>query len=244
MRSRWSIAVVVLLGLCTPVRLNAQAYRNTWFRVTGRYHFSEKMMADIEWQHRRQQGYNNENPFHTELLSSMRPWVYYSFNQHIRIDASPIAYYSLHSAIKNKEDAGKKPLSEYRSTLGISFKQSLTKKLGIGGRIMAEYRNFSSTGDIVRGRARVDIHYDMGKQYKLVWQGEELLNITGTAPDHVFDHSRLSASVNKQFGRRYHVELGYIYISRLLPGDSFIRREHNIFLNMMIDIKRNIKTTS
>ncbi|MBX2924462.1 MAG: DUF2490 domain-containing protein [Chitinophagaceae bacterium] len=244
MRNRLRIAVVVLSGIYMPVRLNAQTHINTWFRMTGRYYFSEKWMTDIEWQHRRQQGYSSNNPFHNELLNSVRPWVYYSFNQNIRIDASPIAYYSLYSVIKNKEDAGKKPQSEFRSTLGVSFKQPVTKKLAIGSRIMTEYRNFSVGNDIVRGRARLSADYEINKHYKITLQGEELLNMSGTTPGHIFDHSRLSASVNKQFGKHYNVELGYIYISRLLPGDSFIRREHILFLNMIIDFKRNIKTSS
>lgn len=220
----------------TSLSTTAQTNVNSWFRLTGHYRLTKRITGDFELQHRRQDDYSGNNPLRHNLLYSVRPWFYYSLHENVRIDVSPLAYYSLYSLTRESASIGKSPLGEYRNSLGINFKYPLASRLAVVSRSMVEYRNFTESASVLRFRQKLGLEYDLGSRYKMGIQHELLLNLVGTHSSHFYDHQRLSVFTNKKLSKYYGVELGYLFISRLPPKDATLRKEHNLYLNVTIDL--------
>ena len=58
----------------------AQQHYNTWFRGTLSTSVGKKLKIDNEFQHRRQNGFENENMFDRNLMFTYRNWVHYQHN--------------------------------------------------------------------------------------------------------------------------------------------------------------------
>lgn len=233
---------IVFIGLisfasCTS-SLVAQQHYNAWFRVSGRYLSKNRVSADLELQHRRQQAYNDHNPFHHNLMFSLRPWFYYQAAKDIRIEVLPLSYYRLYPVIEKASDQSGSPLTEYRSALGLSLKRSLNTELGFSSRFMLEYRNFNRGNDLLRLRARTGLDYQLSDRCRLTLQEEILVNMRGTTADHLFDHNRISISLARKYKTNSWIEMGYIYVNRLTPRNTGLLTEHNFFIHAGIPLTK------
>jgi len=159
---RWGYLWPVICLLVCPTALSGQTRTNTWFRFTGRYRFSERLTTDLELQHRRQPDGRGGYPLRHAALYSIRPWAYYRISEGVRIDAAPLAYYILYPTLQYPASKPAAPTYEYRSTVGISLRHRIMHRLWIADRTLWEYRNFSHGNDILRGRARLGLQYNLG----------------------------------------------------------------------------------
>ncbi|MGV3761393.1 DUF2490 domain-containing protein [Parapedobacter sp.] len=232
---RWGFLLPVVCMLVCPTTLSGQTRTNGWFRFTGRYRFSEKLTTDLEVQHRRQQDGTSGYPLRHAALYSIRPWVYYRINDGVRIDAAPLAYYVLYPAVTHRGEKSATPTTEYRNTVGISLRHRLLPRLWITDRTLWEYRNFSRGKDILRGRARLGLQYNLSTKTKVIAQEELLFNLHGAPTSHLFDHDRLSLSVQVPIGSRFYADMGYMHANRLPLLQTGLQKEHNIFLQLTID---------
>lgn len=232
---RWGYLWPVICLLVCPTALSGQTRTNTWFRFTGRYRFSERLTTDLELQHRRQPDGRGGYPLRHAALYSIRPWAYYRISEGVRIDAAPLAYYILYPTLQYPASKPATPTYEYRSTVGISLRHRIMHRLWIADRTLWEYRNFSHGNDILRGRARLGLQYNLGGGAKVVAQEELLFNLHGAPASHVFDHSRFSLSVQVPIGSRLHAETGYMHVNRLPLQQTELQKEHNMFLHITID---------
>lgn len=233
------ILVTLPMMMAWPGFLLAQEHVNAWFRLTTRYVLNDRIMTDMELQHRRQSSYNDHNPVGHPLMLSVRPWLYYQLNEEMQLAASPLAWYRLFPIIVKPADVNGTYLTEYRSTIGISMKRSLNNDFTVGSRFMVEYRNFDRSPDITRIRLRLGADYRPDRRYHLTVQEELLANVAGAPAGHLFDHNRLGLSVTRQYTSNAWMELGYFYVNRLMPKNPDLIIEHNIFLHMGITFMRH-----
>jgi len=173
--------------------LQAHQHYNVWFRGTFGVSAGEKFKIDNEFQHRRQNGFDNANLFDRNLMFTYRNWVHYQHNSTIKFSVSPFAYFSNYKIIqKQAEENTTPPSSEIRLSAATEMQQLILKKIFVVSRTAVEYRIFDdSQSDILRLRGRLGFRYDFTENIKLSVFDELLLNINSPKKDHVFDHMRL-----------------------------------------------------
>lgn len=212
-----------------PVLSFAQTPIHTWFRLTGAYHFNPEWEADLELQHRRQATYQTHNPFRYQLLYSIRPWLYYGAGKYYRIELSPLAYYSLYGKVVQEKDLHQQPVREWRNSLGVSVKQTLSSHFSINGRTLGEWRHFDNNGKMFRLRQKAVISYKWQNGWRADLQDEIFANLSGNIRA---EQNRLGVAIHKQFKKGCETEYGYLYISRLPQTAAARNSEHNIYINL------------
>ncbi len=245
MMLKFKISLLIILGFCLPQTIQAEPHYNAWFRSTLSVSPHAKFKLDAEWQHRRQNGYNNSNMLDKSLLLSYRTWVHYQHNEGIVFSISPIAYFSNKSIINKPLDEDASYRNEIRFSAAATLQHKLLEKLHIVDRAAIEYRIFEHVQpNITRLRNRLGLKYDFSEKIKLSVYEELLVNLSGTTPDHFLDHERLAVQVDYTLSPHLKIDIGYLHINRLPLNNPSKITEHNIFLNLRYQLHTGSKNLS
>lgn len=231
-----------------PIVLKAESHNNLWLRGTLTYVQSEKLRIETEFQHRRQNGIGNRNLLDKTLLYSYRNWIRYRHNKTVHFSVSPFAYFANYRVIRKLPDVDAEPRKEIRFSAAIDLQHEILKNLYISNRNFVEYRLFThGEQDIVRYRNRIGFRYDVGKKIKLSIYDEILLNVTGVAKEHLFDHNRAGIHLEYSILPNFKMDIGYMHISRLPLNNMDMLTENNFVFNFTYEIfrpKKRSKTSA
>ncbi len=230
------LLIVLLLG---PLKMQAQDHLNSWMRATLTIPVKERFKIDTEFQHRRQNGFNNTNLLDKNLVFSFKNWVHYQHQSGVKFSISPFAYYSNYKMIISQADADANPTSEIRFSGAMELKHQLGRKLDVSGRSALEYRIFDGNQkDILRFRNKVGLLYNINEPWKMNAFMEILVNLAGTEMAHFLDHNRYGTNVEYHPTKNIKLELGYMYISRLPKINVQKIGENTLFLNFTYRFKK------
>ncbi|QGN24302.1 DUF2490 domain-containing protein [Elizabethkingia anophelis] len=217
----------------------AQQHYNVWFRGTLSVLVGRKFKIDNDFQHRRQNGFDNANLFDKNLMFTFRNWVHYQHNEDVKFSLSPFAYFSNYKIIQKQADENATPNSEIRFSAAVELQHEIFKRFYIIDRNALEYRIFSnSQSDITRFRARLGFRYDFTDKIKLSLFDELLFNLSGTTQHHFFDHDRLGLNLEYKVLPYLKFDIGYIHITRLPLTSTTKLHENNIFLNLTYQLNK------
>ncbi len=223
--------------------LQAQQHYNVWFRGTLSVPVGKKLKIDNEFQHRRQNGFENANLFDKNLMFTFRNWVHYQHNNDVKFSLSPFAYFSNYKIIQKQTDENITPNSEIRFSAAVELQHSIVKKIYVVDRTAIEYRIFDNNqSDITRLRNRFGFRYYFTDKIQLSLFDELLFNLSGTTQYHFFDHDRLGLNLEYKILPSLKFDIGYMHITRLPVTSTTQLQENNIFLNLTYQLHKQTKT--
>lgn len=232
--------LITAIWISITLPLQAQHHSNAWLRGTLSIPVSSKIKVDAEFQHRRQNGFENENMFDKNLMFTFRGWVHYQHNENIKFSLSPFAYFSHYRIIQKEMDGKAAPNSEIRFSAAMELQHEIFKKFYVIDRNALEYRIFSnSQSDITRLRTRFGVRYDFTEHIKLTAFDELFFNVSGTPIEHVFDHNRVGLNLEYHILPSVKVDIGYIRLTRLPLTSCTKLKENNIMFNLTYQLKRH-----
>jgi Protein of unknown function (DUF2490) len=233
--------IFVILIIFSFYTSKSQTHYNSWLRATLGIPISDKFKTDLELQYRRQNGFNNENPFDKNLMYSVRTWFYYNPNKVITYGISPIAYLSNSKLILKPSDELNSATKEYRFTVSLEIQNELVKQFYLVNRTAIEYRVFESPiENIVRVRNRLAFRYDISSKYNISIADETFINVSGTDALHLFDHNRIITNIQFKPNSVLKFDIGFLKISRLPKSNIELINENNFYLNFTYTIIKNI----
>lgn len=217
--------------------LQSQPQWNSWFRASFVTPINEKWLADLEFQHRRQNDFGNDNILDKSLLNSVRGWFFFKKSSNLNFGFSPFAFYSSHKIIQVPQDEFAKVSAEFRVSTFVNFNSSLTSNILLENRVMTEFRWFEGTSkEKIRFRERIGVIYKFSNQSNLSLGNEILLHVVGVKTTNLFDHNRIYGQYYQQIFNKIKAEIGYIYI-HLLPNKSQeLILENNFYFNLTFEI--------
>jgi hypothetical protein len=187
-----------VIGLCIVQTVSAQHHYNAWFRGIFSVSAGKKLKIDNEFQHRRQNGFDNANLFEHNLMFTYRNWVHYQHNSTIKFSVSPFAYFSNFKIIQKQTEENATPSSEIRLSAATEMQHLILKKMYVVSRAAVEYRIFYiSLPDILRLRGKLGFRYDFTENIALAVFDELLLNVNSPKKDHAFDHKPFWLATSK-----------------------------------------------
>lgn len=219
----------------------AQHRYNSWFRSTTSLPIGKKFKIDNEFQHRRQNGFDNTNLFDKNLMFTYRIWGHYQHNKDVKFSVSPFTYFTHYRIIQDKSDEVVTPNNEIRFSAAVELQHEFLNKFYIIDRTAIEYRIFNNQSDITRLRNRFGFRYDSTENIKLSIFDELLFNVTGTTHEHFFDHDRLGLNLEFKVSPYFKFDIGYIHITRLPITSTTTLHENNIFLNLTYQLHKRTK---
>lgn len=232
-------SLLVGAGLFAALTTYAQQHYNTWFRGTVSIPVSSKFTLDAEFQHRRQSGFRNVNPFDKNLMSTFGAWVHYRPNKNVKISLSPFAYFSNYSIIQKPSDETAVPVSEIRSSAAIELQNLLLKRFYLVGRTAIEYRTFANAQPgIARLRNRLLLRYDLNEKVRLSVFDELFVNVSGTPLLHFFDQNRVGFNVELDLLPHLKCNIACIHIERLPVASSNRLHDANMLLGLIYQVHR------
>lgn len=232
--------LITAIWITIAQTLQAQHHYNAWFRSTLSVPIGEKFKVDNEFQHRRQNGFDNENLFDKNLMFTYRTWVHYQHSEDVKFSVSPFAYFSHYKIIQKQSDETASPIGEVRFSAAVDLQHDILKKFYIVDRSAVEYRIFDNNQtDITRLRNRLGVRYDFSEKFKLSVFDELLFNIGGTTHSHFFDHDRLGFNLEYKVLSYLKLDISYLHITRLPITSTTKLYENNLFLNLTYQLKKH-----
>jgi hypothetical protein len=231
--------LVTAIWISIVQTLQAQHHYNAWFRGTLSIPYGEKFKIDNEVQHRRQNGFENENMFAKNLMFAYRNWVHYQHSEDVKFSLSPFAYFKNYRIIQKQSDETAIPNSEIRFSVAFELQHEILKKFYIVDRSAVEYRIFDNhQSDITRLRNRFGFRYDFNGKLKVGIFDEMLVNLSGTTYHHFFDNDRLGLNVEYKLIPNVKFDIGYMHITRLPLASTTKVHENNLYLNFTYQVKK------
>ena len=123
--------LITAIWISIAQTLQAQQHYNAWFRSTLSVPVGNKFKIDNEFQHRRQNGFENKNMFDKNLMFTLRSWVHYQHKEDIKFSFSPFAYFSHYKIIQKKNDEVASPNNEIRFSAAIELHHVIVKRFYI-----------------------------------------------------------------------------------------------------------------
>jgi hypothetical protein len=220
---------------------NAQPHYNAWFRGTLSIPVHSKVKTDAEFQHRRQNGFENIYLLDKTLIYSFRSWVHYQHNDIVKFSISPLAWFSNQKIIETKADESILPNSEIRFTAAAEIQKPFVKKIDYSIRSAIEYRLFQTGNDkITRIRNKLGLRYTLSAKVTMGIYDELLINTFGISTNHIFDHNRLGMIIEYKMTRNIKADFGYMYIHRLPLHNSYVLNENNFMINISYEMKKSM----
>lgn len=234
------ILLITLPGLLFGFSASSQKHTNAWLRGTTGFEAGGKLRVDLEFQHRRQNGFDNNLMLDKKLMFAFRTWLHYQHGKNVRFSVSPFARFINYKIIQKQGDEGALPVSESRFTAAAEFQHLIRERFFLGVRSAAEYRVLSTAPDnVVRLRNRFGVGIKLHEQLKVGLYDELLVNIAGVPSLHFYDQNRLGLSMDYRVSERLRLEVGYIYLSRLPVNTLDIIDENNVFVNLSWLVNRH-----
>ncbi|WP_343748320.1 DUF2490 domain-containing protein [Fluviicola sp.] len=225
--------LVLICSFPWLIQARAQTHFNSWFRGTLAIPVEEKLQVDAEFQHRRQNGFSNNNLFDKKLLFTFRTWVHYQPKEGVKYSLSPVALFLNYKPIQSPGDDTLRPGIEFRFSAAVELQKSSIWKTSLVNRTALECRIFENALlPVLRLRNRTGLRYNLTKKWKLGIYDELILNIGGTSLNHFFDQNRIGCSVEYDLIPRLKVEAGFLYLVRLQTNEFNKLRENNLVLNL------------
>lgn len=219
----------------------AQQHCNMWLRGTLSVPVNHPFKADFELQHRRQNGFGNNNLFNKNLMFTFRSWVHYQPNAALKFSLSPFAYFTNYKVIQKQADETAKPNKEIRFSAAVEWQHALAKKMYLVNRTAVEYRLFDSISNIIRFRNRFGFRYNLTEKMKVSVYDELLFNLAGTTTAHFFDHNRVGFDFEYPVSANLKFDIGYIRIVRLPLTSSTKLYENDAFMNFTYLLRKQAK---
>ena len=238
---RWSNALcLIAIFLFIAQSLFAQQHQNIWLRSTLSGPINNKIKLDGEFQHRRQEGFDNHNVLDKNLMFSFRNWINLQYRKDIKFSVSPFAYFSNYKIIQSASDETAQPNSEIRFSLAMDVQKETFKKLFAVFRAAPEYRLLSNPSlDVIRWRNRFGLRYELSKKLKIGIYDEHLFNVAGVSKTHFFDQNRVGLSVEFKVTSNIKFDFGYIHLTRLPLKSNAKLYENDLFFNFTCLIHRH-----
>ncbi|MCS7018372.1 MAG: DUF2490 domain-containing protein [Cytophagales bacterium] len=210
-----------------------QSHINWWTRLSVTEPISPAVYVELEGQMRRQNNLFNQaawNPAYEHLTHSIRVFVHYKPSPKFAASISPFTWFAASPIIVSPSDADAPLQHEFRYAALTEWQPELSKKWTATLRAWAEYRHFQneSVDDAVRLRQRLGVRYRFNDKWIAFAANELLLHVFGMAEKQHYDHNRLIFNVHYKPNARWRVELGYIYINRLLRNRMELIDENNL----------------
>ncbi len=232
---RLSKIIYLIVVLLLPEVVQGQQHYNAWMRTTLSVPVAAKWRADMEVQHRRQNGYGDKGMLANELMYTVRPWLHGQVHKDMRVSVSPLAWFSNYRIVQHAGDEHVKQGEEWRSTVAAELQRQPIERLQVYNRLGLEYRNFTNgQGDVLRMRDRVGVRYNVNQLLTVGGYEELLLNVAGVPVAHLFDHNRLAAEVELKASGMLRVNAGYMRALRLPLVANNLMSEHNVFVNVTV----------
>lgn len=210
----------------------AQTHYNVWLRMALGLSLAKRVVAEEEFQYRRQNGFGNSCILDKPLLYSWRSWIHYEASEHVKFSVSPFAYFSHYPVIESRADAAKGSQGELRFTVAGEVQGKLRRKLVGMGRSALEYRMLEKQGErIVRWRNRLGVAYDFGERVRLGLYDEGLLNVAGRSGAGFFDQHRLGLNCMYKLAPRFKMEVGYLWSVRESSTVAELSGTHHLVLH-------------
>lgn len=226
-------AFTIIIGISMAESSQAQQHYNSWFRSTISIPIGKKFSTDNEFQHRRQNGFNNTNLFDRKLMFTYRNWIHYHHNKKVTYSISPFALFSNYKIIQKETDEIEQPNREIRVSGAVQLQNRLLNKLYIVTRTGIEYRIFEKNfSDMTRLRNRLRFRYHISENMDLSVFEELFLNVSGTGKNHCFDHNRMGLNLEYKGLSFIKIDIGYLRISRLPITNTTMLLENNFILNI------------
>jgi hypothetical protein len=223
--------------------LTAQHHHNAWFRSTLSIPVEDKIRTDVEFQHRRQNGFENRNMLDNNLMFTFRDWVHYQHTPNLKFSVSPFAYFSHYRIIQDKADKAAAPNNEVRFSIAQEFQHRTFGRIFLVSRNALEYRIIKNVpNNITRFRTRFGGRYEVSEHLKLTIFDEFFINVAGTSSAQFTDHNRTGMNIEYSVLPNLKFDVGYIYLIRFsIPSASGNVRiyENNLFLNLTYQLKNN-----
>lgn len=231
--------IVVVISLLLSLPSFAQTHATVWFRGTLMIPFGNKIEADLELQHRRQNGFENRCPLDQNLLFSFRNWIHYRITKQLTLSASPLAVFYNYVLIDNQTDELAPPRSEVRFSFAGEVKTNPDKSLVFYGKSAFEARRFLQTGSTqFRWRNRIGILYNCTEKLKTGAFIEGMVNVQELPSPFSPEQIRIGVQLNYSFTRDLKGELGYLKIFRYPSSAGLSGSEHNLVLNITYRLKQ------
>ncbi|ODS88292.1 MAG: hypothetical protein ABS44_09060 [Chryseobacterium sp. SCN 40-13] len=240
---RFKRLLITAMWLSIAQTLTAQHHNNAWFRSTLSIPLEDKFRTDVEFQHRRQNGFENKNMLDDNLMFTFRDWVHYQHNPNLKFSISPFAYFSHYRIIQNTADNEAAPNSEVRFSVAQELQHKIYKRIYLVNRNALEYRIIKNVpNNITRFRTRFGGRYELTEYLKLTVFDEFFINVAGTSSAQFADHNRAGMNIEYSVLPNLKFDVGYIYLIRFsIPSASGKIRlyENNMFLNLTYQLKNN-----
>ncbi len=215
----------------------AQQHYNAWFRATLSLSWSDHLKWDHELQHRRQNGYGNENLMDRNLMWTYRMWLQYQRKPHWRFAVSPIGYFNHYKIIQTSEDAASQPVQEYRIAGSAEWHWQGNKRLGVLGRGGLEYRMFHDPRpDMTRFRLRWGMKLACTDKIQIMVFDEVFIQPRSPVSAQHFDHNRAGVQVEYRIGHRLRMDMGWMHITRNLQSPDNYLYESNFFVHVLYSL--------
>ncbi len=215
----------------------AMHHINSWFRATLSIPAERKFRFDAEFQHRRQNGFGNQNPYDKNLMFSFRIWGVYRVNDKVMLWLSPFAYFTNNAIINRLGDELKPANNEYRFAAAVDFQNRIKGKWFAIFRPGIEYRMFDfEPKHIVRLRYRVGVRYDFSQKLSMQLFDEVFMNIGDYSKINSFDHNRIFLQLHYTPHPTLRFEAGYIFVNRLPRTATETYPESNVVMNIAYSI--------
>ena len=225
------ILTLLILGLFSATSSQSQ-HHNFWMRTTLHIPVEGQVSSELEFQHRRQNGFENRNRCAENLMYTYRNWFHYDHSEDIRFSISPFAYFSHFKIIEGENDVLQIPSEETRFSAAIHLSHKLFNRVHFIDRSALEYRIIEGwENNITRLRNRLGLRYEISKKMKLLVYDEIFLNMGGVASNHFFDQDRIGVNLEYHVLSSIKVELGFMHLSRLPLFKEEKLKEDNLVLN-------------
>lgn len=202
---------------------------NWWGRLSAIKPVSSVFAVEFESQFRRQNNAFREigwNPLHEHLTHSLRLFLHYRPTPKISVTLSPFAWFASSRIIVTPSDANTPLQHEFRHSGFVEWMPPINKKLAFAARSWAEYRNFQfAATDLLRFRQRFGLRYTLNGKWTAFVANELLMNVYGIKG---YDHNRVIFNLNYKPTPQWRIELGYMYINRLIPNRMIYVDESNL----------------
>ncbi len=216
----------------------SQTHReNSWYRITLQTPIKENLSISTEFQHRRQNDFNNKNFNSQALTSSFRLWLDYKKNEHLTLSFSPFSYFDQNPTYNIAGDHLNDNKKEIRFATALTAQTPIFGDFSAFTKVGLEYRTFLKNPDKVRIRQKIGLNY----QYQFLTlnvYNELFLNAAGVSINNCYDQNRVNGSVKLKVNQFLGFEIGYIHSDKL-PSQAILKQKENIFyLNVYVLVER------
>jgi hypothetical protein len=233
-RGLGKMLLAAIAACLVVVPVVGQQHYNAWFRTTLSIPLSQKVKWDHEFQHRRQNGFDNENLLDRNLMFTYRSWFLYQRNDSWKFSFSPCGYFYHYKIIPSIEDKEDHPKEEFRVSMAAEWQKNVIKKLHLVGREGMEYRIFhDQLADQWRLRSKWGLKWVWNSKMHVFLFDELFLKMSKGSNDTSFDHNRVGVQFEFPIGRHLTIDTGCMHIVRRVNSIVPTLNESNVFLHLV-----------